>query len=106
MKSKNRMIQELIGLAMKVHYETDYCVFVRFSGHVDNIVIEIRESKKSWQEEIVSGEFYTSKNWEKRMYQRYENIRSVLLEILETGEFDPESEHIHQQRHISYANHM
>lgn len=94
MKNQARKLQELIGLAMKVHAETEYCVFINFSGHVDSISISVRKSKKNYSDTVVEGEFYFQGSLSTYAEERYRNMRNALLEILETGEFDPFSEHV------------
>jgi hypothetical protein len=103
LKSKSQKIQELIGLAMKVQHETNYCVFVRFAGHVSSFEIDIRESKKSYNDEVVSGEFYTDGRYgEERFEKNYRKMRNALLEILETGEFNPNSENVRTVERVEY----
>lgn len=99
MKKESRKLQELIGLAMRVNVETNYCVFVRFSGHVNVIDIDVRESKEHYQNDVVSGSFYTDRS---NSENRYRNMRNALLEILETGEFDPDSDHVTEEARTVY----
>ena len=46
-------------LAVRVNNETDYCVFLYFSGHVDSIGIHVTSSKKDFNNKISGHEFYT-----------------------------------------------
>ena len=93
-KTNARKLQELIGLALRVQTETDYCVFIRVSGHVEQIEIEIRESKENYHTEIISSTFYFKPHyrnvteWEDWYERKYRKVRNVLLSILETGEVD------------------
>jgi len=59
MNEKDKLICEIIQLAYLVNEHTEFCTFIRFSGHVDSIDIEIRASKENWQSEILRTEFYT-----------------------------------------------
>lgn len=49
---------KMLHLAYLVQAETDYCVFIRYSGHVNNLEIEIAESKERWQNKILQADVY------------------------------------------------
>ena len=42
MDEKDRLVCEIMQLAYLVQRHTNYCVFVRYSGHVDALELEIR----------------------------------------------------------------
>lgn len=58
---RDRLIMEVLSLAYLVDAKTDYCVFLRYSGHVHGqIGIDIRQSKNEWQTEVLKSEFYSA----------------------------------------------
>jgi len=51
-------------LAYLVNQNTDYCVFINFSGHVNRLSITIAESKKLYDHDVLTSEFSTCyKSW-------------------------------------------
>jgi len=54
-----RLIGMISKMAVKVNNETPYCVFLTFSGHVDDIVIRVARSKGDFRHKIAAREFYT-----------------------------------------------
>lgn len=86
-------LDELIIKAMTygylVHAKTEYCVFVRFHGHVESLEIEIRKSIKDWQTRVCETEM-TSKT--KEYYNKQASFADlkgkidVLKNILDTHE--------------------
>ena len=87
MNGKQKLILEIMFLAYAVHEQTEYCVFINFSGHVDSLEIQICPSKDEYQTKIASTHFYTKK------YHNEDNgwlksKRDHLLQILKDGEID------------------
>ena len=54
-----RLIGMISKMAVKVNNETPYCVFLSFSGHVDDICIQVASSKTNFHDKILNMEFYT-----------------------------------------------
>lgn len=48
----NRLVKEIFGLAVEINSKTEYCVFVRFSGHVNQLEVEIARSKSDWEDKV------------------------------------------------------
>lgn len=89
MENKTKLLSEIIMLAMKIQEETDYCVFVRTSGHVGNLVeIKIAASKKSYNNKIVSCEFHPERDSSTRMEQVKETLINFLEEGIDQSELD------------------
>lgn len=93
-KERQRLFVRMLGLAYMIQLETSYCVFIDYSGHVDTLEVDIRESKKNWQQKVASCNIYTSEKYEE--FQKSgedpnfwvkEKVR-ILEEILESGEVD------------------
>lgn len=86
-----KLIMEIFALAYLVQDQTDYCVFVSYSGHVDSFEIDIRESKERWQKEACKSEFKTrfENLWEKDKDNKLSWLiakRDLLKEILENND--------------------
>lgn len=60
MEERDKLILKIMHLAYLVHVETDYCVFIDFSGHVDSLQISIRESVAAWEVDVLETEFDTA----------------------------------------------
>jgi hypothetical protein len=103
-KTNAAKIQELIGLAMKVQETTEYCVFIRFSGHINNLEIEIRKSKKAYQTRIIDSEFETGGLFvtDERFEKRYQEIRGFLVDILKKGKIDYEYDSVWKKERVEY----
>jgi radical SAM superfamily enzyme len=86
---KQKLVMQIMSLAYAVHENTSYCVFICFSGHVDDLEIDIRESKERWQNKVCKAERYTAyKHYRNKgeMYADLKSIRDVLKEILQTND--------------------
>lgn len=91
MNERQKLILKIMHLGFMVHELTDYCVFVRFAGHVDSCEIDIRESKDNWQTEVLTTDFKTIfkdkvLSNEKQAYLKAKI--AILEQILEDGEID------------------
>lgn len=84
---KTRLMAEVILLAMQVEEKTGHAVFVRYSGHVDHLEIDIRESKENYHKEIASSGFYT-KGDDERTIEKLKSVKRNLIGFLEDGEVD------------------
>jgi hypothetical protein len=82
---KQKLISEIMQLAMAINFQTDYCVFVDFSGHVDELSIRIVESKENYKERVCASSTYLNREY---TMQRLEDMKIKLIEILETKEID------------------
>jgi len=86
-----KLIMEIFALAYLVHDQTDYCVFINFSGHVDSFEIDIRESAENYQNKVCETQF---KDRFLKLYHKdkedhlnwLKSTRDVLKTILEDGE--------------------
>lgn len=54
---RDKIILEVMGLGYLINRTTDYCVFVDYSGHVDNMRIEICESKSRYNDQVAFSNF-------------------------------------------------
>lgn len=86
----HRLYVELAYLSMLVNLHTDYCVFFDYSGHVWNVSIRIRRSKKAYNEEVADSEFRVMKD-PSQSYGWYgighmRKKRDIMREILETND--------------------
>lgn len=88
---KTKLVLEVFTLAYLIQRNTDYCVWIRYSGHVDSCEIEIAESKKKWQNKVCETNFY---NEFKKMWDADKDNpllyltsrRNVLKQILEDND--------------------
>ena len=48
MDKRNILLMDILGLAMKIQDNTEYGVFLDYSGHVDEITVRVAESKKEY----------------------------------------------------------
>lgn len=79
---KAKLMAEVMLLAMQVQEETGHAVFIRFSGHVDSINIEITESQDNWQNKLADSTFSTKSEY---TIERLEKVKETLLGFLEEG---------------------
>jgi len=74
MDEKTRLVLEVMQLAYLVQRYTEYCIFIRYSGHIDSLEIDIRKSRKEWDKEILKTEI-------SKTYQEYYEKRDLLREL-------------------------
>lgn len=87
-KSIESSIAVLIGkvnaLCFLVNQKTKYAVFADFSGHVDNLSVEIKESKAEYRHRIYKKDLYVAgdmaRNTEKELKQIILRLESCLAE--------------------------
>lgn len=94
---EQKIILDIMRLAYLVQELTEYCVFIRYSGHVDQLQIQICKSKIGWEETVMESEFATAyKSWrdkdEDPMKAELLSRREVLEQILEDGSIDYDQE--------------
>ena len=80
---KEKVIQEIMNLAFLVNQRTERCVFIRFSGHVDGLEIDVRKSKENYNTEYCDTESYTTDSIEELKF-----IRANLIKLLRDGKLD------------------
>lgn len=59
MDEETRLVIRIMRLAYLVNQNTDYCVFINFSGHVNSLHVTIAESKKRYDHDVLVSEFST-----------------------------------------------
>jgi len=82
MNEKTKVLSQIVMLAMKMQEESDHAVFLRLSGHVDSMNIDIAQSKTDYNEIIASANFYVG---EKSDMDRLLKVRTTLEEFIEDG---------------------
>lgn len=87
MNKINSLLAEVNNLAIKVQEVTDHAVFIRFSGHVDQLEIEIAESKENYSNKLVTYQIYTDREEEKTT-KELARVKSKLEAIVADGEID------------------
>ena len=88
-EERQRLIVEVMTLAFAVHENTDYCVFIDFSGHVNSCSISIRESKERWQNNVCETELSTAISFYRsagEIDSYLKAAKDVLTQILKDGE--------------------
>lgn len=85
-ETEDDLIMQCMNLAFLVNQKTEFCTFVRFSGHVNKCEIEIRAGKENWQSELLATEFTTAYREHlanKDKYSYYRAKRDILRRILQ-----------------------
>lgn len=103
LQTREQIICDILQLAFLVQEHTDYCVFIRYSGHVNSLDVEICESKKNYAVKLLESEFYTNGvllqkagdphpflNAKKEILQRILNERSIPYELCDVERFEVE----------------
>ncbi len=91
MDEKQKMILRIMQLAYLVHELTEYCVFIRFSGHVHSLEIDIRESVENWERVVMETQMrlaYRKHRDKGEEFAYYKCKIDVLEQILKDGEVD------------------
>ena len=83
-KTKEQLVAEILYLATATHYHTERCVFVQFSGHVNQLSISIRKNKPEYQEEIAKNEIYLVPNRELSAEALAEFEQNLLTQLTDT----------------------
>ena len=84
------LVGEIMTLASMVNQFTKFCAFVRFSGHVDQISVDIASSKEEFTETKVSGSAYTGSDEDDDRYsiETLNKLKYRLKKILRENEID------------------
>lgn len=77
MTEKEKVIQEIMDLTFLINEQTAMCTFIRFSGHVDVLYIDISESKEDYTSRLFEFEARTTDNIVK-LYEIRDNIKHIL----------------------------
>jgi len=99
-QEKEMLIIQIMQLSYLVQAKTKYCVFINFAGHVDTLQVDIRESKKHWEKEVLKTEFHTVyKNYQPHedALAFYKAKRDILVRILEDGDIPYEDCEVEQE---------
>lgn len=76
---KTSELKPLLDLCSQVEETTDYCVFFRYSGHVNGIEIDIAKSKTKYLEMISEYNFYLD---DPQAYQKMTECINMLSEYI------------------------
>ena len=77
--SKEKLTAEIMYLSALVNANTELCVFVRYSGHVDVLDVDIAESKENFKSRIFEAD---SRLDSKKGMESLERVRGELISIL------------------------
>lgn len=77
-------VNKILGLSVLINEKGKYCTFVRFSGHVDEMEIDVRKSKKHYNEEIARSTFSLKRGrWgNKTLDERFDEVITTLEKFL------------------------
>lgn len=83
-----KKLAEIMYLGMMINTRTEYCIFINIAGHVDQVEVNIRESKEEYDVEIARcQQYYDATDTEARL----DGIIKVLADVLETKVVDYEA---------------
>ena len=107
-KEFHQLSCEIFALALLVNEETEYCVFVDYSGHVDTMGIRFAESKDNYNKGVFETDIRTGY---KKRYKENKNDelaylksqRDILRQVLDRGEIPYESLTEHVEQNITYS---
>lgn len=77
--SNEKLVAEIMYLSALVNANTELCVFVRYSGHVGMLDVDIAESKEKYQSKIFDDEARLN---DKKGTGGLEKIRQKLISVL------------------------
>lgn len=97
-----KLLNKINALALLINNRTKYCVFVRYSGHVDNIDISISESKSYYNNKVAEAiiELYPSGWGNKTLVERYEEVIETLEHFLQDDKIP--YDYLHEVERIEY----
>ena len=103
-----KLVLEAMTLGYLIQDQTDYCVFMYYSGHVDSFDIDIRESKENWHNKVceteIKDKFLEIWHKDKEDHLAYLKARiSVLKEILETNSIPYEYMEEHVEHVVTHS---
>jgi hypothetical protein len=104
---KQKLALEIMALALLVDQNTDYCVFIDYSGHVESMDISIRQDKKNYQNKVCESKVYRifqDLNKKGDAYASLKSRRDVLKHILEEKEipYHEMTEHVEKISHWEF----
>jgi hypothetical protein len=103
MLEKDRLMIKLLHLGYLVHIRTKYCVFIRFSGHIDQVELQVCESKEKWRNELFTGQVQTEFN---KLFESEEShlaglkARVLILERILEDEEIPYEEMDYEEEYV------
>jgi hypothetical protein len=80
---KQKLIQEIFKLGLKIHLKYELCVWVDMAGHVNQIRVEMTKDHNRYKDKIYSSSIYFDYPHSKGELETEVNI---LKQILKTGE--------------------
>lgn len=97
-----KLLNKINALALLINNRTKYCVFVRYSGHVDTLEIRICESKKNYTDQVAESdiELYPPRWGYKTLVQRYEEVIETLEHFLKDDGVP--YDYLHEVERIEY----
>ncbi len=106
-----KLILEIMALAYLVNEHTEYCIFIRYSGHVDSLDIQITENKERYNTTVCESEFKThfhnlydfKKETEDNYLAWLKAKKETLKDILDYGEIDYSDMTEHIETYASYS---
>lgn len=88
---KERKIMEIMNLAFLINAKKEYCVFIRYSGHVDSLDITIAKNKKEYNVKIANSDRYSISN---EPLGKLEKIAETLRKFLENKDGEIPKEYL------------
>lgn len=114
--TKEQLVTEVVYLSALCNVNTNRCVFINFSGHVQVLEISICESKEEFHKKLASARIslkpYQSlttdeeiQAFEEKTIQRLLEVRTVLLDFLREGDINPDyfNKHVEVVERYSYT---
>jgi len=98
------LVMEIMAMAYAVDRQTNYAVFIDYSGHVESLTVEITESKTRYTEKLATTEFYVTGK-----YESTDNLgwlkakRDQLKHIVDTHEVETSGMEEVSRRVVEYA---
>lgn len=93
--STGQLLADILHTAMRTHTNTNRCVFVTFSGHVDLLEISIRESQKNYSRVLMQKTIHTQPMYpsemrnpelfKERLHLQLNQIKNVLESFIHNG---------------------
>lgn len=95
-------VNKIIGLTLMINEQGKYCTFLRFSGHIDVVEIDIRKSKDEYHDEIADSRIsLKGYRWEnKTLDNRLDEVIEVLGRFVE--EVDIPYDYLREIERIEY----
>ena len=107
-EQEQRLFFEIFAMGVLVNQQTEYCVFMDFSGHVEDFNIRFAKSKEMYHEEVFQEEinlkfleYYEKDNEDKCAW--FKTMRDILKQVLEDHELPYEHLTQHIEQTITYS---